>query len=184
MVTPARCVLLDRDGTIIEERHYLADPRQIELLPGAVKALRRLSELGLRLVVITNQSAVGRGYLDQTGLNKIHERLCGLLQAAGVRLDGIYFCPHTPDDECSCRKPRPGLVERASKELVFDPKASFVIGDKACDIEMGRHIGATTLLVLTGYGAQAGNVSAEYVVNDLWDATLVIEKLLAAREEA
>jgi D-glycero-D-manno-heptose 1,7-bisphosphate phosphatase len=179
-------VLLDRDGTIIQERSYLTDPRQIEFIPGAVQGLRRLSELGLRLVVVTNQSAVGRGYLERAGLNKIHQQLRLLLQAEGVRLDGIYFCPHTPDDDCSCRKPRPGLIERASKELFFDPKASFVIGDKACDIEMGRNIGATTLLVRTGYGAQVaidGTVSPEYIVNDLWDATRVIERLLA-REEA
>jgi D-glycero-D-manno-heptose 1,7-bisphosphate phosphatase len=182
----ARCVLLDRDGTIIQERVYLTDPGQIEFIPGAVQGLRRLSELGLRLVVVTNQSAVGRGYLDRAGLDNVHQQLHLLLQAEGVRLDGIYFCPHTPDDDCSCRKPRPGLIERASKELFFDPKASFVIGDKVCDIEMGRNIGATTLLVRTGYGAQVaidGTVSPEYIVNDLWDATRVIERLLA-REEA
>jgi D-glycero-D-manno-heptose 1,7-bisphosphate phosphatase len=179
-------VLLDRDGTIIQERDYLTDPRQIEFIPGAVQGLRRLSELGLKLVVVTNQSAVGRGYLDRAGLDKIHQKLRLLLQAEGVRLDGIYFCPHTPDDACSCRKPRPGLIERASKELFFDPKTSFVIGDKACDIEMGRNVGATTLLVRTGYGAQVtsdGTVSPEYIVNDLWDATRVIERVLA-REEA
>lgn len=182
----ARCVLLDRDGTIIQECHYLTDPNQIEFIPGAIRGLRRLRELGLRLVLLTNQSAVGRGYLNRSGLDKIHERLRLLLQAEGVRLDGIYFCPHTADDDCSCRKPRPGLVEQASKEMLFNPKNCFVIGDKACDIEMGRNIGATTLLVRSGYGAQVaidGTASPEYIVNDLWGATLVIERLLA-REEA
>jgi histidinol-phosphate phosphatase family protein len=176
-----RCVLLDRDGTLIEERNYITDAEQVELIPGVVKGLRRLNEMGLRLVVITNQSALGRGYLDEAGLNAIHEKVQALLGAEGIRLDAIYYCPHKPDDGCSCRKPGSGLVERAAKELSFDARESFVIGDKASDIEMGRNVGATTLLVCTGYGAQVaadGTARPDYVVNDLWAATEVIEKLL------
>jgi histidinol-phosphate phosphatase family protein len=180
-----RCVLLDRDGTLIEERHYITDSSQVELIPGVVRGLRRFDEMGLGLVVITNQSALGRGYLDEAGLNAIHEKLQALLRAEGIQLEAIYYCPHKPDDDCSCRKPRAGLVDRASKELCFDPRESFVIGDKVSDIEMGRNVGATTLLVCTGYGAQVaadGTARPDYVVSDLCAAAEVIEKLLAERK--
>ena len=95
---PQRFVILDRDGTIIVERCYLSDPAQVELIPGAGAALRQLSEIGLGLVVITNQSGIGRGYFDRSRLDLIHRRLCELLEAEGVRLDGIYTCPHVPED--------------------------------------------------------------------------------------
>jgi histidinol-phosphate phosphatase family protein len=178
-------VLLDRDGTLIEERNYITDAGQVELIPGAARGLRRLKEMGLKLVVITNQSALGRGYLDEAGLNTVHEKLQTLLSAEGIQLDGVYYCPHRPDDDCSCRKPRSGLVERAVEDLRFNPGESFVIGDKASDIEMGRNVGATTLLVCTGYGAQAatdGKSRPDYVVSDLWAAAELIERLLAEKK--
>ena len=181
-----RFVALDRDGTIIVERQYLSDPREVELIPGAASGLRQLSETGLGLVVVTNQSAIGRGFFDEKRLDLIHQRLCELLASEGVYLDGIYSCPHMPEDDCSCRKPRPGLLELAAKELDFDPQACFVIGDKVCDIELGRRVGATTFLVRTGYGAQVAaetTVAPDYIVDDLWDAAQVIERLLAADEE-
>lgn len=177
----SRFVILDRDGTLIVERHYLSDPDQVELIEGATSGLQQLSEMGLGLVVLTNQSGLGRGYFDQARLNRIHYRLRGLLRAAGVYLDGIYVCPHTPDDGCLCRKPKPGLLELAAKELGFDPLRSFVIGDKACDIELGQRVGATTFLVRTGYGAQVATEGigiADYVVDDLGDAARVIQQLL------
>ena len=103
-----RFVLLDRDGTIIIEREYLSDPQQVELVPGASEALRRLRQIGLGLAVITNQSGVGRGYCDAGRVALVHGRMCALLAAEGAYLDGIYVCPHTPEDGCSCRKPNPG----------------------------------------------------------------------------
>ncbi len=102
--------LLDRDGTIIAERSYLSDPDQVELLPGTVEGLRRLQRMGCGLVVITNQSGIGRGYFTETQLARIHERMKALLAREQVRLDGIYICPHRPEEHCSCRKPEPGLV--------------------------------------------------------------------------
>jgi histidinol-phosphate phosphatase family protein len=173
--------ILDRDGTLIVERHYLSDPAQVELLPGVADGLRRLRDLGVGLMVATNQSAVGRGVFDRERLDQIHRRMEEMLAAEGIRLAGIYVCPHTPDDNCSCRKPLPGLVEQASQELGFDPKNCFAIGDKECDIELGRRTGAATFLVRTGYGARladAGTVSADYVVNDLAEAAQVVEHLL------
>lgn len=178
-----RVVVLDRDGTLIVERHYLSDPEQVELIPGAAGGLRQLQERGLILVVITNQSGVGRGFFDRARLDLIHRRLEELLGAEEVHLDGIYVCPHTPEEDCRCRKPRIGLLERAASELGFDPRASFVIGDKVCDIELGRRVGAVTFLVRTGYGAEVSGkptVTPDYVVDDVWGAAQVIRRLLAA----
>lgn len=175
-------VMLDRDGTLIVEHHYLSDPRQVELIPKVSSGLRRLSEIGLGLVVITNQSAIGRGFFSEARLDLIHRRLRELLEVEGIHLDGIYYCPHRPEDNCQCRKPQPGLVELAVQELGFDPHTSFMIGDKACDIEVGNRVGATTLLVRTGYGAQVSaenSISPDYVVDDLWSTVPIIESLLA-----
>lgn len=174
-------VVLDRDGTIIVERDYLSDPRQIEFLPGAVRGLRLLLRIGLGLVVVTNQSALGRGFFDEAHLDLVHRQLRELLETERVRLEGIYFCPHTPEDDCSCRKPKPGLIERAAKELDFDLQASFVIGDKPADIEMGQRVRATTFLVRTGYGAEfVGDptVNPDYVADDLWVAAQTIQRIV------
>ena len=174
-------VVLDRDGTIIAERHYLSEPCQIEFLPGACRGLRLMLEIGLGLVLVTNQSAVGRGFLDKAHLDLIHQQLREFLKAEGIHLDGIYFCPHMPEDDCSCRKPRPGLIERAAKELDFDLQASFVVGDKPADIEMGRRVRATTFLVRTGYGSEFVSdptVNPDYVVDDLWVAAQMIQRVV------
>ncbi len=117
-----RFVVLDRDGTINVDRHYLSDPDQMELLSGATAGLRAMRAMGLGLVVVTNQSAIGRGYFDLARLEEIHNRLRDLLAAERVELDGIYVCPHLPDDGCDCRKPLPGLLRRAAAELAFDPR--------------------------------------------------------------
>ena len=180
-MTQRHFVVLDRDGTIIVERYYLSDPLQVELIPGVAAGLRQLSEMDLGLVVVTNQSALSRGFFDKARLNLIHQRLRELLYAEGVYLDGIYICPHRPEDNCLCRKPKIGLLELAAKELNFDPQASFVIGDKACDIELGQRVGATTFLVRTGYGAQVAAetmATPDYVVDDVRDAAQVIGRLL------
>jgi D-glycero-D-manno-heptose 1,7-bisphosphate phosphatase len=186
-MTRRRFVLLDRDGTVIVERNYLSDLDQVELIPGAADALRRLAARGLGLVLVTNQSGIGRGYFDEARLAEIHRRLIGLLRAEGARLDGIYVCPHHPDQACACRKPRTALAMRAAEELGFDPAACFVVGDTASDVELGRALGATTLLVRTGHGAAAlanGEASADYVVADLAAAADRIEALLDSRGDA
>ncbi|MCD6416325.1 MAG: HAD family hydrolase [Planctomycetes bacterium] len=175
-----RFALLDRDGTITKEGHYLSEPDKVELLPNASRGLREMSEMGLGLVLVTNQSGIGRGLFDVERLDQIHQRLRQLLSRAGVALDGIYFCPHTPEDGCDCRKPRTGLVMRAAEELGFEPADAFVIGDKACDIQMGRRIRATTFLVKTGYGSEEANRSdlgPDFVVADLLEAARIIGRL-------
>ncbi|MBI3895984.1 MAG: D-glycero-beta-D-manno-heptose 1,7-bisphosphate 7-phosphatase [Acidobacteria bacterium] len=180
-------VLLDRDGTINVEKEYLSNPDDVELLDNAAEGIRRLRNLGLKVVVITNQSGVGRGYFEQSTLQRIHKRLLGLLAAEGAQLDGIYVCPHHPDDGCGCRKPQVGLLRQAAEEFKADLAQAFVIGDNLGDIEAGRRVGATTLLVRTGYGADIatrGGVDANYVVADLAEAAEVIAQLVGNQREA
>jgi D-glycero-D-manno-heptose 1,7-bisphosphate phosphatase len=182
-VTQRPFVVLDRDGTIIAQRHYLSEPAQVELLPGVGEGLRKLRDLNAGLVVITNQSAIGRGFFAAGQLESVHRRMEELLAAEGIRLDGIYVCPHTPEDGCRCRKPLPALLEQASRDLRFEPAECFVVGDKDCDIELGRRSGAATLLVRTGYGAQLadlGATAADHIVDDMVEAAQVIGRLWAA----
>jgi len=173
-----RFVILDRDGTIIEEREYLSDPEQVTLIPGAGAALRELRRMGYGLIVITNQSGIGRGFFDLGQLQRVHKRLEELLQSEGIHLDGLYVCPHTPDDNCDCRKPKLGLLQKTVIDLGFSMANSIVIGDKATDIEMGRMAGALTFLVRTGYGAQFENdAAADFVVDDMAAAAQALERL-------
>lgn len=176
-----RVVLLDRDGTINAERHYLRCPEEVELLPGAAEGIRSLRGLGLPVVVVTNQSAVGRGLLDLAGLARIHDRLRELLAREGAVVDAIYFCPHLPEAGCECRKPRTGLARQAAEAFGADCSASFVIGDKPCDIQLGTGVGATTILVRTGYGehfAGQDGLGADFIVQDLREAASTVESLL------
>jgi D-glycero-D-manno-heptose 1,7-bisphosphate phosphatase len=173
-----RFIVLDRDGTVIEEREYLSDPEQVRLIPGVGAALRELREMGFGLVVITNQSGVGRGFFNQDQLERIHQHLSQLLDREGVHLDGLYVCPHKLDDDCNCRKPKLGLLQKAAEDLGFRIDNIIVIGDKESDIEMGRAAGALTFLVRTGYGAQIENeAAADFVVDDLAAATASIRRL-------
>jgi len=187
LLGPARgraAVFLDRDGTVIAEKHYLHDPAGVELLPGAVEGLRHMQALGLRLVLVTNQSGVGRGYYARADVERVHGRLLELLEAAGVRLDALYTCPHAPDEHCHCRKPAPGLVERACRDMGLDPARCFVVGDKPCDIDLGLIVNATTFLVTTGYGAGHAGAQgrrAHHVAADLAEAARIIASILAAR---
>lgn len=172
-----RYVLLDRDGTIVVEREYLADPAGVELLPRAAEGLRKLQAAGFGLVVVTNQSGIGRGYFDETALAAVHARMQELLTNENVALDGIYYCPHVDEDDCDCRKPRPGLATQAARELSFDVSQAFVIGDKAIDVNLAAGLGASGILVRTGYGAATernATCDPNFVVDDLNAAADVI----------
>lgn len=176
-----RFVLLDRDGTINEERHHLHEPDEVVLIPGSAGAIARLrDELGMGVVVVTNQAAVGRGTLSEDRLEEIHERLGALLAAEGAAVDAIEICPHRPEDGCACRKPAPGMAHRAAARFGFDTTESFVVGDHAKDMAMGRSIGATTLFVRTGHGAveePAAAPLADHVAEDLAAAVAIIATL-------
>jgi len=177
-------VFLDRDGTVIADKHYLHDPSGVELLPGAAEGLRRMRELGLVLVLVSNQSGVGRGYFSRGDVERVHGRLAELLEEQGVQLDAMYVCPHAPGEECDCRKPAPGLIERACAELNLDPRRSFVVGDKPCDVELGQRVHATTFLVTTGYGAvhnESESCRPDHVAANLLEVSRTIESVLRAR---
>lgn len=137
-------MLLDRDGTVMVHVPYLHKPEEVELAPGAGPGLRALQQAGLGLVLVTNQSGVGRGMFPLQAVHAVHERLAELLAAEDVRLDGVYLCPHAPWEDCECRKPAPGMAEQAARDLGFDLAQSFMVGDADCDFELGQRIGATT----------------------------------------
>ena len=177
-VVSRRFVLLDRDGTINEEIGYVLRPDELRLIPGAGVALRELRGLGLGLVVLTNQSPIGRGMLTLAELHEIHAHLTDLLAADGVTLDGIEFCPHRPNEGCACRKPGTLMVERAALALGFDPAAAWLVGDHGSDLRLGRAVGARTILVRTGHGDEelerGAGEDADHVVADLREAAAII----------
>jgi D-glycero-D-manno-heptose 1,7-bisphosphate phosphatase len=175
-----RFVLLDRDGTINEEVGHLADPEGVRLVPGSLDAMRSLRELGLGIVIVTNQANVGRGVLAAEQLEAVNARLLELLRAGGVHVDGIEVCPHRPEDGCECRKPKPGMALRAADTFGFELADSFVVGDHAVDMSLGRAVGATTILVRTGHGEEeltnGAGAHADAIVADLREAAAVIRE--------
>jgi D-glycero-D-manno-heptose 1,7-bisphosphate phosphatase len=149
----SRCaIFLDRDGTITIDTGYPSDPDEVELLPGAADGLRTLRDRGWALVLVSNQSAVGRGMITPEQAQAVHDRLIVVLRASGVELDGAYYCPHAPHDDCECRKPRSGLLRRAAAELRLELAGSVMVGDRQSDIEAGRDAGCTTVLLGPGEG--------------------------------
>lgn len=166
-------VFLDRDGTIITERKYLCDPKNMFFYPRAFSALKMLRRHGFKLVIITNQSAVARGYLSLATLNKIHRIFSHKLARAGASISGIYFCPHLPEAGCACRKPKITMIKRAARELKIDLKKSFMIGDQHRDVLMARNAGAKGILVLTGAGRscrEKAKTDAAKISRNLTDA--------------
>lgn len=167
-------IFLDRDGTLNPDPGYISSPEQFELFPGVPKALARLARAGAQLVLVTNQSGIGRGYFSAVDLEQIHAKLQRLVGEAGVSFAGMYFCPHRPDETCHCRKPETGMVEQAVKELPIDLSRSYLVGDHAKDMEMARRVGAKRVLVKTkvpGSPEEDGECGAsDAVVSSLSDA--------------
>jgi D-glycero-D-manno-heptose 1,7-bisphosphate phosphatase len=179
-----RAVFLDRDGTINVEKEYLHRIEDFEFLPGAPQAIRRLNEAGLLVLVVTNQSGIGRGYYSAEEVETLHGHLQSQLNALGARIDGFYLCPHHPTEgvgdyrvACDCRKGEPGLLLRAAEDFGIDLASSWMVGDKAADIEAGVRAGCRPILVLTGYGRRERPVLAGggvAVCEDLMAATDLI----------
>ncbi|RIK74712.1 MAG: HAD family hydrolase [Planctomycetota bacterium] len=188
-------VFLDKDGTLVNDVPYNVDPSQISLAPGAA-ALPRLVEAGYRLVVVSNQSGVARGYFDEQALNGVEQRLRELLEDLGAPLAGFYYCPHLPTGRvaqfavrCECRKPQPGLLLRAAKELSLDLRRSWMIGDILDDVEAAHLAGCRAILLLNGGETQwvvAARRAPDAVARDLAGAATRIldESLLTGRRPA
>jgi histidinol-phosphate phosphatase family protein len=168
-----KAIFLDRDGTINEDTGYIGSPDKLSLIYGSMDAVKKINEAGIMVVVISNQSGVGRGYFTIEAVEAVNNKLSEMLGNGGAKIDAFYYCPHHPDEECGCRKPKTGLVERAAKELDIDLPSSYVVGDKVSDIEMAYKSGAKAVLVLTGYGAEHKGLlkrSPDFVAKNLSEA--------------
>ena len=162
-----RAVFFDRDGTLMEEVHYCGDPAQVRVYPGVSEALRQLKAAGLRVFIVTNQSGIGRGLITEAQYHAVQEEL--LRQLGAGLIDASYFCPDRPDVPSTRRKPEPGMVLEAAAEFTIDLPRSYLVGDKAADIECGRRAGTRTMLVLTGYGREQ-SCEADFIAQDAAEA--------------
>ena len=183
-MNPRPAIFLDRDGVVIEDAHYLASPARVRLLPGSAEAIATLNRAGWPVVVVTNQSGVARGYFPPAAVEAVHDFLSEQLAGYGARVAGYYYCPHYPTADveafradCACRKPKPGMLHRAAADLGLDLTRSWMVGDRASDLEAGAAAGTRTILVRTGYGATAdvtaldrSALNLELVATDLADA--------------
>ncbi len=165
-------IFLDRDGTIIEDRDYCSDPKDVKIFPGAPEALRRLKSKGFKLIVITNQSGIGRGFFTREQYRAVEAEL--LRQLGDDLIDATYFCPDVPGQPSSCRKPAPGMIIEATREHHIDLARSFLIGDKESDAECGRNAGVRTIRVRTGLDRETINSVADWVAEDLPEAVEII----------
>jgi D-glycero-D-manno-heptose 1,7-bisphosphate phosphatase len=145
-------VFLDRDGTVCEEVGYLNHASRLQIFPFAAAAVRQLNDAGLPVIVVTNQSGISHGMFPQSLVEDVHQKITAHLAAQGARLDGFYYCSHQRQDQCNCRKPLPGLLERAAEEHGLDLANSFVVGDRYLDVELAHSVRGRGVLVLTGYG--------------------------------
>jgi len=179
-MTPA--VFLDRDGTMIHDVGYLSRPEDVTWYPWAIDAIRLLNRAGFVVVVVTNQSAIGRGIIDLPFLQTVHDAFDRHLARSGARVDRYYYCPHHPDARlpeyrmvCRCRKPGPGMIEQATRDLGLDPARSFMVGDRLIDVACGHAAGVRSLLVRSGHSAHAveavpGQSDPDAILNNLMEA--------------
>ncbi len=167
-------ICFDRDGTINKEVHYLSNPDDVELYPEVIPALKKLVMAGYGIIVVTNQSGIGRGYYSENDMHKVNKRIEDLLSVEGVSICKFYYCPHQPGDGCDCRKPLTGMVDSAVNDFGFERKDLIVVGDKMCDIELGRNAGGKGILVRTGHGSEveleSESLKPDYVCENLIEA--------------
>ncbi len=165
-------IFLDRDGTINADIEYLHEPEKFQLLPNALAGLKKMQNMGYRLILITTQAGIGLGYFTKEDFYRVNRTMFQQLAAQRVMIDKIYFCPHNITEDCACRKPKTALIEQAKKDLNIDLEHSFMIGDRTVDIQTGIHAGLRTILVATGKSGQDGEykVTPDYTAKDLLDA--------------
>jgi D-glycero-D-manno-heptose 1,7-bisphosphate phosphatase len=185
-------IFFDRDGTLNTEVDYLTRPEELELLPNAVRAIREANTFGVRVFVITNQSGIARGLFTEADLEKVHDRLTGMLAEQGARIDRIYSCPHHPSygnppyrTACTCRKPNTGMLEQAAREFGVELHKSFVVGDRCIDVQAGNRAGCGTILVRTGYGEtemeECKKETITHIAPDVYGAWIYIKQQLNNR---
>ncbi len=174
-------VFLDRDGTLNPDTRYLASPDAFALFPNVPEAVRQLNLAGLKVILVTNQSGIARGYFSYQDLEIIHKKLHNGLAEAKAWLDDVFVCPHHPDDECRCRKPNPGMIEQAIVRHTIDLSTSYVVGDQHLDIELAHRVGAKGILVMTGPNSQDSlavchqkKISIDFIAPCFSDAVLWI----------
>jgi histidinol-phosphate phosphatase family protein len=160
-----RALFLDRDGTLIPDVGYARDPHQVQLLPGAGRALAALQERGVVLVLVSNQSGIGRGLIEAREAEAVHRRLEECLLEHGVRLAGTYYCPHAPEARCDCRKPSPHMLVQAAQTFGIELSHSFMIGDKVTDVVAGRRAGCRTIFFRTDPVTEASASEADLVAS-------------------
>jgi len=183
-------VFIDRDGTISEEVGYVNHLSRFQVYPWSAEAIRNLNHGGLKAIVVTNQAGVARGYFVESLIHEVHQKLSNELSLDGARLDAIYYCPHHPSvgnppylKDCTCRKPKPGMLLRAADEFQIELKRSYVIGDRYGDIELAHNAGTKSILVLSGYGIgeyeyqrQHWSIQPDWIAKNLLEATEIILK--------
>jgi len=194
MARPDIAVFLDRDGTVNVEANYISSPDQLQLIPRTGNAIRELNELGTRVFIITNQSGIARGYLSEAAVHEIHDALRAMLKKENAFVDDFFYCPHLPGapDErynmvCDCRKPKPGMLIQAQQKYSIDLRRSFVIGDRCIDIATGKAVGAGTVMVSTGYGAEeilSCRNEPDFFARDLLDAVQFIKQSILSKERS
>ena len=180
MTKDRKWIILDRDGTLIVDKGYLHDPEEVKVFPEVVEGLSRLKEHGYKFIVITNQSGIGRGYYSERDMEAVHSKISSILIEHGIEISGYYHCPHVPNEDCKCRKPKSGLVSKAAAEIGFNfVEIACVIGDKKCDLELAENIRVPSILVMTGYGAReyAEGVRALYTAQDFNEAAEIVLKV-------
>lgn len=174
-----KAVFVDRDGVINQDLgKYITKPKEFFFLPGAVEALKKLHNSDFKVLIITNQGGIGKGIYTEKDVEDIHKKMYKLLEKEGIKIDGLYYCPHHPKEDCGCRKPRLGMVNNAIKDHKIDVKKSFFIGDKTSDIKAGKDAGCKTFLVMTGYAGhdKLCDVKPDFVVSDLLEAVNTVLK--------
>lgn len=178
-----KAVFLDRDGVICRQVDHLRRVQDLKLLPKVDRAIRLLNSSGYKVVIVTNQSAIWRDYLSEQELSEIHNKLMNRLERHGAQVDAIYYCPHGPDENCSCRKPESGMLYAASEKLNIDLQKSFIIGDKYSDLKAGENAQCKTILVLTGHGREEKkgvpkwDFKPDFIASNLYSAVSWILKI-------
>ena len=173
MIDPlSPAIFIDRDGTIMQDADYCSDPREVKIFPRVAEALRRLKSKGFKLIIITNQSGIGRGFFTVEQYRAVEAEV--LRQLGDGLIDATYFCPDVPGQHSSCRKPAPGMIVEATREHQIDLARSFLIGDKEIDAQCGRNVGMRTIRVRTGFDRETAGSVADWVAEDLPAAAKII----------